>query len=162
MQLCLVSAGFSPSPRPSLGVNTSRVDSVMMCERHQTLPRTDFYLIASKSAALSKAKPTDFMVTQSVDWKSVNLVPRISSVYQSGSLLQLQHWRLKVRPQTIQNPAGPGPPPTLPSPPLAQRPLSARHGQIRKCPSGRSYVLLQIRRVRRVQVTLWLTSHPSW
>lgn len=68
--------------------------------------------------------------------EKAHLVPSISSPYQPLSLLRLQPLRLRAdldysKPTT----------PSLP-PPLVQRPLSAQHSQIRKCPNGRSYVFL--------------------
>lgn len=71
--------------------------------------------------------------------EKAHLVPSISSPYQPLSLLRLQPLRLGAD-LDYSKPTTPSLPP-LP-PPLVQRPLSAQHSQIRKCPNGRSYVLL--------------------
>lgn len=110
---CKAAAHFSPPPRLPLGVNTSSLKSGTVCDWHPTLPCTDLAW-QCQPARPSQSNTDGFRVT----WRGLrelNSVPRISSEYQPGSLLQLQPLRHRARPQPFKTLLHPGPPVPTPT-----------------------------------------------
>lgn len=151
--MCLVAASFLSSPGLfPICVNILQTDSILMfaaCVNKLIVDMTPnwfFFMTLSRVQALeTNWNKAHFQINLTDSDRprgspeKAHLVPSISSLYQPLSLLRLQPLRLGAdlhysRPTAPSLPALP--------PPLVQRPLSAQHSQIRKCPNGRSYVLL--------------------
>lgn len=150
--MCLVAASFLSSPVFFSNMcehvaHRQRPDVCCMCKHCGHYPeQIFFFLTLSRVQAIETNWNNSHFQTNLMDSdrprgspEKAHLVPSISSLYQPLSLLRLQPLRLRAD-LDYSKPTTPSLPP-LP-PPLVQRPLSAQHGQIRKCPNGRSYVLL--------------------